>query len=393
LADLAVTARGFQGYERPDGRYGVRNHLAVISSVGCANEVTRRVAQEIGAAAVLHGQGCGQMPSDLERVRATLAGIGTNPNVGAVLVVGLGCEGVPARQLASDIAASGRPVDVVVLQEIGGYSKACERGIELGRKLAAAIAGQKRREVDISHLVVGIKCGASDATSGMACNPAAGIASDMLVAAGGTCIFCETTELIGAEHLMARRAISPEVGRTLLHVVRRLEAEAGRFGSDMRGGQPSPGNMAGGISTIEEKSLGAICKAGSAPLQGVLEYGVRPAGRGLYFMDSPGREIEVFAGLASAGAQLMLFTTGRGAPQGFPIAPVVKVSANARTCAFLAEHIDVDVSGVMDGSQTLQQAGELIFGHILQVASGHPTKAETIGYVETMDIFVRGPAI
>lgn len=388
-----MTPRGFLGYERPDGRYGVRNHVAVISSVGCANEVTRRVAQEIGAAAVLHGQGCGQMPSDLDRVRATLAGIGTNPNVGAVLVVGLGCEGVSPRQLASEIAASRKPVEMVVLQEIGGYSKACHKGIELGRKLAAEIRGLKRREADLSQLVVGIKCGASDATSGIACNPAAGIASDMLIAAGGTSIFCETTELIGAEHLMARRAVSPEVADRLFRAVRRVEEEAGRFGTDMRGGQPSPGNMAGGITTIEEKSLGAICKAGSAPLRGVVEYGVPPVGRGLYFMDSPGREIEVFAGLASAGAQVMLFTTGRGAPQGFPVAPVIKVSANAHTCAFLAEHIDVDVSGVMDGSQTLQQAGEIIFGHILQVASGHPTKAETIGYVETMDIFVRGPAI
>ena len=388
-----MSTESFMGYERPDGRYGVRNHLAVISSVGCANEVTRRVAMEVGGSPVMHGQGCGQMPSDLAQVRRVLAGIGMNPNVGAVLVVGLGCEGVQPWGLASDIAASGKPVEVVALQEAGGYTRVVERGIEIGRKLKAAIEGERRREADASCLMVGIKCGASDATSGMVSNPATGIASDLVVAAGGTSIFCETTELIGAEHLMACRAASPEVGERLVQTVKRLEREAGRFGVDMRGGQPSPGNMAGGISTIEEKSLGAICKAGSAPLQQVVDYGERPGGKGLYFMDSPGREIEVFAGLASAGTQLMLFTTGRGAPQGFPIAPVIKISANAATCAFLAEHIDVDISRVMARTQTIAEAGDAIFRHLLSVASGEDTKAEMIGYTETMNVFVRGPVI
>lgn len=383
----------FLGYERPDGTYGVRNHLAVISSVGCANEVTRRIAHEVGGAPVMHGQGCGQMPSDLAQVRRVLTGIGTNPNVGAVLVVGLGCEGVPPWGLADDIAASGKPVEVVALQETGGYTRVVERGVELGRKLKASIEGQKRREAPLSHLVVGIKCGASDSTSGIASNPATGLASDRVVASGGTSVFCETTELIGAEHLIAGRAVTPELGGRLFRTVERLEREAGRFGLDMRGGQPSPGNMAGGISTIEEKSLGAVCKAGAAPLQSIVEYGERPSGKGLCFMDSPGREIEVFAGLASAGAQLMLFTTGRGAPQGFPIAPVIKVSANATTCAFLAEHIDVNVSGVIARTETMSEAGEAIFRHLLLVASGEATRAEIIGYTETLNIFVRGPVI
>ena len=388
-----MTNYHFAGYERPDGRYGVRNHMAVISSVGCANEVTRRIAQEIDGTPVLHGQGCGQMPADLAQVRRVLAGIGENPNVGAVLVVGLGCEGVPPRDLAADIAASGKPVEVVVLQEAGGYTRVVAEGVEVGRRLKAGLVQQDRKQVEISRLTIGIKCGASDATSGIISNPAVGIVSDMLVSAGGTSIFCETTELIGAEHIIARRAVRPEVSELLLTSVRRLESEAARYGVDMRGGQPSPGNMAGGISTIEEKSLGAVCKAGSASLRAVLEYGEAPAEAGLCFMDSPGREIEVFAGLASAGAQLMLFSTGRGAPQGFPVAPVIKVSANAGTCAFLGEHIDVDVSAVMDRRQSLEEAGDFIFQRLLAVASGELTKAELIGYTETMDIFVRGPII
>lgn len=383
----------FNGFERGDGRFGVRNHLAVISAVGCANEVTRRIAQEIGGAPVLHGQGCGQMPLDIAQVRRVLAGIGLNPNVGAALVVGLGCEGVQPRDLAADIAVSGKPVEVVILQELGGYTRTVERGIDIGRKMKACIDGQKRKEIDLSHLSIGIKCGGSDATSGIASNPATGLAADMLIEAGGTSIFCETTELIGAEHILARRAVCPEVGQKLLETVHRLEREVSRYGVDMRGGNPSPGNMAGGISSIEEKSLGAVCKAGASPLQGVLEYGERPAGKGLFFMDSPGREIEVFSGLASAGAQLMLFTTGRGVPQGFPIAPVIKISANANSCAFLSEHIDLDISGVIARTQEMDDAAMAIFRLVIAVASGELTRAEIIGYTETMDIFTRGPII
>ena len=388
-----MNTQNFMGYERPDGGVGVRNHLAVISSVGCANETTRRISQEIGGAPVMHSQGCGQLVSDLAQVRRVLGGLGANPNVGALLVVGLGCEGVPPRDLADDIARSGKPVEVVVLQEAGGFTRAVEQGIEMGNKLKALIAGQQRREVDVSRLTIGIKCGASDATSGIIANPATGLAADLLIGAGGTSIFCETTELMGAEHLISDRAVTPEVGQRLCETVYRLEREVIRYGSDMRGGQPSPGNMAGGISTIEEKSLGAVCKAGMSTLQNVVDYGERPTGRGLFFMDSPGREMEVLAGLAAAGAQVILFTTGRGAPQGFALAPVIKISANARTCSFLREHIDVDISAAMDGSLRLPEAAEKLYRHTLAVASGEITKAEILGYTETMNIFTRGPVI
>ena len=387
MKDTGLTKQSFFGYERANGTFGVRNHLVIISAVACINEVTRRIAEQVGGVPILHGEGCGRLPIDLMQIRHVLAGLGANPNVGAVLVVGLGCEGVQPKDLAADIAASGKPVDVVVLQEMGGYTATLNKGIEIGTKLKKAIEGKDRVEVGLEHLTLGIKCGASDATSGIVANPAAGMAADLLIAAGGTSIFCETTELIGAEHLLAQRAVCAEVGQKLLDTVSRLEREVERYGVDMRGGQPSPGNIAGGISSIEEKSLGAVCKAGRSQLQGVVGYGEVPPGKGLFFMDSPGREMEVLTGLASAGAQLLLFTTGRGAPQGFPSAPVIKVCANATTCSFLSEHIDVDLSGAITGKQTLEEVALNVFRKILAVASGELTKAEIIGYTETLDIY------
>ncbi len=383
----------FTGYRRPDGRIGVRNHLAIMSTVGCINEVTLRISREVGAAPIQHSQGCCQMPFDLAQVRRILAGLAANPNVGAVLLVGLGCEGVPSSELAEEIAAMGKPVETVLLQDEGGYTNSVELGIEKARKLKAHLSGQVREEADVSELSIGLKCGASDATMGMVANPAVGIAADRLIAAGGSSVFCETTEMIGAEHLVARRAATPEVAEALMKAVARVEAEVARFGMDMRGGQPTPGNMAGGITTIEEKSLGAMCKSGGAALQGVLEYGERPAGRGLYFMDSPGREMEVFAGLASSGVQLMLFATGRGAPQGFPIAPVIKICANAETVRKLREHIDVDISGVLGRTMSMQGAADAIFDRMVAVASGGLSKAEVLGFTETMNIYVHGPVI
>jgi altronate dehydratase large subunit len=361
--------------------------------VGCINEVTRRIAAAVGGVPIMHGQGCGQLPSDMADVRRVLAGIASSPNVGAAIVVGLGCEGVPPDGLAADIAMTGRPVETVVLQEIGGYTKAVAKGIEVGLKMKADLASCERVEADVTSLTVGVKCGASDTTMGLVANPAAGLAADALVAAGATFIFCETTELMGAERRIAARARCPEVADRVIEAVVRIEREVERFGEDMRGGQPTRGNIAGGITTIEEKSLGAICKAGSATVQEVLRYGQRPREKGLYFMDSPGRELEVLAGLASAGAQVIFFTTGLGAPQGFPVVPVVKISANARTVGWLGEHIDVDVSGVLGGTMTLLEASASILSRLQAVASGQATRAEELGFDETMDVYVRGPVI
>ena len=216
------------------------------------------------------------------------------------------------------------------------------------------------------------------------------LAFDRLIDEGGTAIFGEITEMIGAEHVLARRAKTPEVAEQILKVVHELEEKIKSLGVDIRGSNPTPGNIRGGLSTIEEKSLGAIVKGGSKPIQGVLDYAEKPDGKGLYIMISPGREIEFLTGPVAGGAQIVIFTTGRGAPQGYPIAPVIKVCGNPRTSEKLSEHIDVDVSDVITEDKTLEEAAEKVFEKLVKVASGEKTKAEIIGYDKTIDIYVRG---
>jgi altronate dehydratase large subunit len=242
----------------------------------------------------------------------------------------------------------------------------------------------------VSSLLLGLECGGSDATSGLAANPALGVASDLLIAEGGTCLLSETTESIGAEHVLARRAVDDHVRRKLLAIVRACEDRALQMGEDLRGSQPTPGNLAGGITTLEEKSLGCIHKAGSAPIQGVLEYAERPARTGLYVMDTPGMDVESMVGLAAGGVQVMVFTTGRGTPTGNPIMPVIKVTANRQTADRMADNIDLNLSGVIDGTLTIEQAGKRIFDEIIAVAGGKLTQAERLGHAE-FGIYRVGP--
>ncbi len=261
--------------------------------------------------------------------------------------------------------------------------------------LAGNLPGE-RVQLPLSELIVGIKCGASDTTSGLASNTAVGAAADMLLDAGATVVFGETTEIIGAEHILARRASTRDVKDRLLDRVRAMEARAEALGVDMRGGQPTQGNIRGGLTTIEEKSLGAIVKSGTRPIDDVISYGERPPGRGLYFMDSPGREMEFLTGLASAGCQVMLFSTGIGAPQGFPLAPVIKISGNSHTVQMLGEYIDLDVSGIVAGTETVRHAGERVMERTLAVFSGEAVKAELLAYDRAgvnSNIYTIGPTI
>jgi altronate dehydratase large subunit len=251
----------------------------------------------------------------------------------------------------------------------------------------------KRVECPSSDLVLGLKCGSSDTTNGLAANPALGVTVERLVREGGTAIMGEVTEFIGAEHLLARQCKNEEVGRQMLALVDRMEQRVKAVGVDMRGGQPTPGNIKGGLTTIEEKSLGAIAKAGSAVVQAVYEYGERPTVKGLVIMDSPGREPELLTGMAAAGANVIVFTTGRGAPQGFPFVPVIKVTGNEMTWQRLQDHMDLSVHGVMDGDESLNDAGDRIYEQMLETASGVETKAEINGYVQAMDVYVTGPVI
>jgi altronate dehydratase large subunit len=384
----------FMGYRRPDGRVGTRNYVGVLSTVVCANEVARSIAGQVkGAVAFSHQQGCCQTQPDLDRVTQALIGLGNNPNLAAVLLVSLGCEGTDVARVKQSIEASGKPVQVVTIQEEGGAAHTTAKGVLAAQHMAVAASRIPRVECPASDLILGLKCGSSDTTSGLAANPAVGIAVERLVAGGGTAILGEVTEVIGAEHLLAKQCKDETVAHELFKLVDRMEQRVKAMGVDMRGGQPTPGNIKGGLTTIEEKSLGAIAKIGSTILQAVYEYAQAPQVKGMVFMDSPGREPELLTGMASAGANLIVFTTGRGAPQGFPFVPVVKVTGNEVTWSRLQDHMDLSVHGVMDGDESLKQAGNRIYEKLLETASGVATKAEVSGYVQAMDIYVTGPVI
>ncbi|MDN5302722.1 MAG: altronate dehydratase large subunit [Thermoanaerobacteraceae bacterium] len=372
-----------QGYVRPDGKVGIRNHIAVIPCSVCASEVAMRIAASVeGAVALPNQHGCCQIGADLELTARTLIGLGKNPNVAAALVVGLGCEGVPAEKVAKEIAATGKKVEYIIIQDCGGTLKAEEKGTRIVRQFAQEVAELKREEVDISSLILAVECGGSDTTSGLASNPAAGYVSDKLIELGGTSMFSETTEIIGAEHLLAKRAVSKEVGDKLIQIVRNCEEKAKTMGVDMRGGQPTPGNIEGGISTIEEKSLGCIYKGGTKPVQGVLDYGEAPTGKGLYIMDTPGQDIESITGMTAGGAQIVIFTTGRGTPTGSPIAPVIKVTGNPNTFKKMEDNIDINAGTIVEGDETIREVGEKLFSEMIDVVNGKLTKAEALKHRE-----------
>lgn len=384
----------FNGYRRSNGIVGTRNYVGILSTVVCANEVADAVSRQVqGTASFMHQQGCCQTPVDIKRVNETLIGLGSNPNLASVLLVSLGCESTDLNDVAKAISKTGKRVETVVIQDVGGAARTIAEGVLLVQDMVQEASKMVRVPCPVSELVLGLKCGSSDTTSGLAPNPALGIASDFLVEAGGTSILGEVTEFIGAEHLLAQHAKDPLIGQEIIGLVQRMEDRAKSVGADIRGGQPTGGNIKGGLTTIEEKSLGAIAKAGNAPIQAVYEYGVVPRVKGLVVMDSPGREPEMLTGLAAAGCNVIAFTTGRGAPQGFPFVPVVKITGNRVTWDKLRDHMDVDVSAVIEGKESLPEAGKRIFREILEVCSGRLTKAEISGYNKAMDIYMVGPVI
>lgn len=384
----------FSGYRRPDGQVGTRNYIGVISTVVCANEVARGIADRVGGSvAFSHQQGCCQTPPDLNRVTQTLCGLGCNPNLASVLLVGLGCEGTEMPEVKQAIIDSGKKVETLMIQEEGGAAKTIAKGVLLAQEMAREASEMRTCECGSKDLVLGLKCGSSDTTSGLASNPALGVTVERLVDEDASVVMGEVTEFIGAEHIMAGHAKDEATGQKILDLVKRMEDRAKAVGVDMRGGQPTPGNIKGGLTTIEEKSLGAIAKAGNAEVQEVYEYGEKPGVKGLVVMDSPGREPELLTGLAAAGCNVITFTTGRGAPQGFPFVPVIKITGNEKTWNHLRDHMDLSVHEIMDGGESLVQAGDRIYDSIETVASGTKTKAEISGYVQAMDIYVTGPVI
>ena len=386
------------GYRRANGKCGARNLVAVIPSIVCANDVAQAIVRQVqGTVGYFHHQGCCQLPIDLKRVTDTLSALGQSPNVGAALVVSLGCEGTDHERLVEEIKATGKPVEIIRIQELGGTSRAIQAGIDAAQRLVQQISHLQREECDISEVVMSIKCGASDATSGMASNCVIGYVADKLVDSGATVVFGEVTEFIGGEWILARRAVGGEdgpVGQKIYEIVNNLENRAKAIGEDMRGGQPTPGNIAGGLSSIEEKSLGAIVKSGHRPIQGVLEYTeMIHDQKGLWIKETPGREPEILTGMAATGAQVMMFSTGRGAPQGFPTMPVIKICGNPNTYERMNHDMDLNAGLIITGEKSIDQVGEEAYQMLLDTLSGKMTKNESLGYFGSMDVYCLGPVI
>ncbi|MBC8443271.1 UxaA family hydrolase [PVC group bacterium] len=375
--------RSLAGYPRPDGRVGFRNYLLVLPSCVCSAHAAALVGQNVPeAVTIAHSHGCSQIPSDADFTAEQLIGCATNPNVAAVIVVGLGCEQVPSERLADGIAAAGVPVKRVVIQDEGGTKKAVAKATRLAKKMLGKIAKIEREPVGFESLIFATECGGSDAFSGIAANPAVGAASDMMVEAGGTVILSETTEMIGAEHVLRERGVTPQVSGEVVAMVKRCEDLMEQLGTHTIGGNPSWGNLKGGISTLEEKSLGCIFKAGRAPIQEVIEFGDKPTKRGLVVMDTPGNDVESCTGMAAGGAQVCAFTTGRGSPTGCAMMPVIKVASNTPMFEHLKPNMDVNAGTIGEGKEAIEEVGERIFRTIVKVVNGKMTKAEKLGHRE-----------
>lgn len=385
----------FLGYRRPDGRVGVRNYVLVVPTVICSAVVAERIAaaRPDAIVALPHLAGCGQLGPDLRVTHETLAAYCRHPNVGAVLVVALGCEQVVAQHLVQAARQAGKDAATIAIQSEGGTVRTIAAGITLALQMADVQATVERETCDIDTLVLSLKCGGSDYTSGLASNPTLGRVADRLIDLGGAAVLGEVAEIMGAEHILAARASSPETGARLLRLVERVESETMALGLDIRGTQPSPGNIRGGLTTIEEKSLGATHKGGErSRLEDVVPYAGRIDHKGLSVMDTPGLDVESVTGMVGGGAQVVVFTTGLGTPTGNPIAPVIKMTANARTARQMADNTDVDVSGVLDGGETLDCAADRLFAEVVEVCSGRLVAAERLGHRE-FAIHRRNPTI
>jgi altronate dehydratase large subunit len=363
------------GYLRKDGSAGIRNHVAILPSVACANGVAAAIARAVPEAVPLfHGHGCGRAVELGLHIR-TLSNLGKHPNCAAVLVVGLGCEPIKADLICDAIAQTGKTVEKLVIQDEGGSKKTAAKGIEIIRKMLAEASKLKRQELPMDKIIMGLECGGSDAFSGITANPATGLASDWLVDAGGTVILTEDTEMIGTSHILARRACCDEVAGKIVKMVDDAEKLTHDLLGPLAAYVIAPGNMDGGMSSIREKSLGCIVKAGSRPITQVVEYGEVPSEKGVILMDAPGYDTESMTGVAAGGAQLMVFTTGRGNPLGYPIVPVIKVASTSRLYGKMEDDMDINAGRILEGSSLADVSDEII-SLITKVLSGELTKAE-----------------
>jgi altronate hydrolase len=385
----------FMGYVREGGNVGTRNSIGILTSVNCSATVAKRIAAHFtperlaafpnvdGVIAFSHMSGCGMAKEGrgIDNLRRTITGYATHPNFAAVLIVGLGCEVNQIDPLLESARLEPGPrLQVLGIQEAGGTMAAIDAGIAMVDGMLPAANACSRERVSAAHLTIGLQCGASDGYSALTANPALGVAADMLVGAGGKVVLSETPEIYGAEDLLLRRAASPHVAQDLVNRLLWWEDYAARDGANLDN-NPSPGNKAGGITTILEKSLGAVAKAGSSPLNAVIDYAESITTPGLSFMDSPGYDPCSATGQIAGGAHLILFTTGRGSVFGSLPAPTIKLASNAALAKGMADDIDVDCSGVLDGV-SLDVMGEQVFNLILATASGQQTASERLGLGE-----------
>ena len=361
-------------FPRADGRWGIRNHVLVLPLHAAACNAAELVVRHVpSAVTVRHDWQALSNDPDAGRVARTFVGFASHPNVAACIVIGVDEEGAAVAQAAK---LRGSDVHVFSLAGCGGTERTVAAAAPVALELTTGAAQMSREPAPTAALVLGLECGASDAWSGVTANPALGAASDRLVAAGGTAILAETSELLGAEHLLARRAATPEIGAAIVEMVARFERDIATFGVDLRGSQPTPGNIAGGLSTIEEKSLGAARKGGNAPVSGVLDYAGRPLSVGLHVMDTPGQDIEQMVGMVAGGANIVAFTTGHGTPTGSPIAPCLKISTTSAAFERVTDVIDLNAGTILDGTETLEEAGIRILERLVAVANGELTATE-----------------
>lgn len=398
----------FWGYSRPDGSVGVRNHVLILPATRNVNYICHRIALAVPGVTTFYTTGeYGRTGSDRKRLARFLTGIARNPNVANVLLIGMphgyGYPEFQTDALAAEIAKSGTRLEILNVDRCGGLEGTVVQGIRLARELVREATAMRREAAPLSKLTIGMKCGDSDATSGLAGNPALGRAVDRLIDTGGTALFSETLELIGAEQTLVQRAKTPEVAQRLLRLIADWEARAASIGEDIRTINPIPENIAAGITTLEEKSLGAVEKTGTRELSGVLDYCERPGEPGLWLMDAWMSSYSLLPSFAAAGAQIVLYQLGGNElpPEDAPlsavdpglVAPLLTISGNPRTAKAAGDYLDVSTGGVLLGTETLDAAGEHILEEIVRTASGRAARGETMRYPEPFEVFFEGPFI
>ena len=379
----------FWGYRRPDGRVGIRNKILILPASVCASDTTRIIASQVESAVTFNNQnGCSHVPSDQQFTMDVMAGYAANPNVYGTVVVSLGCENCQMDLVLDAIKErTNKPIRHFIIQENGGTISTVEKAVRAAKEMAQEASLLQKEEFDFSELIIGTECGGSDPTSGLAANVLIGEMSDRMVELGGTSILSETTEFIGAEHILARRGKTKEISDRIYQIVHDYEHAIKLVGHDIREGNPSPGNKKGGISSLEDKSLGCTQKSGSAPVMGVLSYGEPVKEKGLNLLSAPGNDLVASTALAASGAHIVLFTTGRGTPFASPV-PTVKISTNNQLAKKKQNWIDFNC-GVMVNDTPPDELSENLLDFVLEIASGKKSKSEEAGFHD-MAIFKQG---